>query len=149
MDWLEKPIDEARLRKALDRTMAEVDGRPPRILHVEDDPDIAEVVRLALSEVAEVTRCETLMDARARVTKERFDLLLLDVGLPDGSGLELVPLLRGTPHASTPVVVLSAQEVGAATARHVAASLLKSKTSNEDLCATIRALVSAPAFARA
>jgi CheY-like chemotaxis protein len=147
IDWLEKPIDEKKLRKALGRTTGLCEGRKPRVLHVEDDPDICEIVSQSLEGIADVVRAETLMDARERVRTEKFDLLILDIGLPDGSGLELLPMMRGAPHASTPVMVFSAQEVSAKTARHIAASLLKSKTTNETLIATIKSLVSGPAFA--
>jgi PAS domain S-box-containing protein len=146
LDWLEKPIDEARLKKALARATELFDGRKPRILHVEDDHDIFQVVQTALSDRAEVIQSGSLSDARARIRGEKFDLLILDIGLPDGSGLELLPVLRGTPHAATPVVVFSAQELSPRTARHVQATLLKSKTSNEELVSTISDILGNPVY---
>ncbi len=146
LDWIEKPIDERRLRKALAQAADLFGGRKPRILHVEDDQDISEVVEVALSARAEVVRSDTLADARRKIRSEKFDLLILDIGLPDGSGLELLPVLRGTPHASTPVVVFSAQEVSPKTAQHLQASLIKSKTSNEELLNTISAILENPVY---
>jgi PAS domain S-box-containing protein len=147
LDWLEKPIDEARLKRALARTTAFFDGRKPRILHVEDDADIAEVVRVSLGDRAEVIQADTLAAARERVRHEKFDLLILDIGLPDGSGLELLPVLRGTPYASTPVVIFSAQEVSPKTSRHVQAALVKSKATPEELMVTISAILGNPIYA--
>jgi DNA-binding response OmpR family regulator len=149
LDWLEKPIDEARLKKALARATELFEGRKPRILHVEDDQDIFQVVQAALSDRADVIQSDTLSDARNRIRNEKFDLLLLDIGLPDGSGLELLPVLRGTPHAATPVVVFSAQEISPRTARHVQAALLKSKTSNEELVSTISGILGNPIYSAA
>jgi PAS domain S-box-containing protein len=149
VDWLEKPIDEGRLQKALARATELFKGRKSRILHVEDDQDISQVVQTALSDCAEVIRSDSLADARERIRRERFDLLILDIGLPDGSGWELLPVLRGTPHAATPVVVFSAEEISPKTARHVHATLLKSKTSNEELVGTINRIMGNPMYSPA
>jgi CheY-like chemotaxis protein len=147
VDWLEKPIDETKLRNALQRA-GQVSGGKPRILHVEDDPDIYEIVRGALSDMADVVQSGSLKDARERVKTEKYDLILLDIGLPDGSGLELLPILRGSAQSSVPVMIFSAQEVSPKTARHVAATLMKSRTSNEELVGTIKGLLSNPLFAK-
>jgi len=48
-------------------------------------------------------------DARQQLQRARFDLLVLDVGLPDGSGLDLLRDVRNTaPTAALPVLMLSA-----------------------------------------
>jgi PAS domain S-box-containing protein len=146
IDWLEKPIDEERLKKALGRATHRVSGRKASILHVEDDPDITDIVKESLSGTADVVQSGTLKDARLRIASEKYDLIILDIGLPDGSGLELLPVLRGSHQASIPVLIFSAQDVSPKTARHVAASLLKSRTSNEELIGTIKELLGNPVF---
>jgi DNA-binding NarL/FixJ family response regulator len=72
--------------------------------------------------------------------------MILDLNLPDGSGLELLPVLHRTTRKPIPVIIFSAQEVSEKAARQVTASLLKSTTSNEDLVSTIRSLVANPLF---
>jgi len=42
-----------------------------------------------------VTACGSLAEARDVAARQRFDLLISDLGLPDGSGLELMRHLRG------------------------------------------------------
>jgi hypothetical protein len=42
----------------------------------------------------EVTHAANVADARARASTKRYDLLISDLGLPDGSGLELMKALR-------------------------------------------------------
>ena len=62
-----------------------------RVLIVDDDPSIA--LCWHRSSVGEGYRCESataLAEARELLAGSRFDLLLSDVGLPDGSGLDLV-----------------------------------------------------------
>ena len=84
---------------------------PARLLLVEDDPAIARTVIYTLErEGLQVNHSLLLGDARTQLAGTHFDALILDVGLPDGNGLELLRELRQQPrHQSTPVLVLSAQ----------------------------------------
>ncbi|MBI4789941.1 MAG: PAS domain S-box protein [Chloroflexi bacterium] len=139
VDWIEKPIDQRRLIAAVSEAVTRYNDHKPRFLHVEDDPDVLEVVSTILDQVAEVERVPNLRAAQQRLAEQNFDLIILDLNLPDGSGLELLPMLRD--HAATPVVIFSAEEVGRDIAQQVAAALVKSRTSNEKLLETIKAFV--------
>lgn len=87
-----------------------------RLLLLEDDPAIARTVVYALErDGLAVTHSLLVQDARQLLQTQAFDLLVLDVGLPDGSGLDLLQHVRnaprpapGTPRA-TPVLMLSAR----------------------------------------
>ena len=89
-----------------------------RLLLLEDDPAIARTVVYTLErDGLAVTHSLLLRDARQQVQARAFDLLVLDVGLPDGSGLDLLQQVRNTPAApgtpgtprATPVLMLSAR----------------------------------------
>lgn len=91
------------------------------VLVVEDDPGHAKLIRRALCQhqgtmVTVAATARNALDALgARVTRPddiaRPDLILLDLGLPDGSGLDLLCMIRSVPELrSTPVVVLSCTE---------------------------------------
>ena len=78
-----------------------------QVLLLEDDPAIARTVAYALErEGLQVTHSLLLYDARKLWSAGGFDLLVLDVGLPDGSGLDLCREVRAAGH--TPVLMLSA-----------------------------------------
>jgi two-component system, OmpR family, catabolic regulation response regulator CreB len=80
----------------------------PHILLLEDDPAIARTVAYALErDGLGVTHALLLADARRQIAARTFDLLLLDVGLPDGSGLDLCREVRAAGHV--PVLMLSAR----------------------------------------
>ncbi|RYX81131.1 PAS domain S-box protein [bacterium] len=140
IDWLQKPIDSERLRTALLRCKHGEGGRA-RILHVEDDADIRQVTRAVLGPKVEVREAATLQEARELLSRERFDLALLDISLPDGDGLELVPLLAQL-SPPVPVALFSAQEAEGVAGRQVAAALVKSRSNNAALRSTIEKLLS-------
>jgi len=141
IDWLNKPIDPTRLIAAVKGATQQI-GNKPRILHVEDNSDVRQVVGAILQNVADISYAANLQEAQQKLQQEIFDLILLDLSLPDGSGLELLPQLNGQSggQPTPPVVVFSAQEVGRETLQDVAAVLVKSRTSNQKLLETIQAL---------
>ncbi|MCU7926729.1 MAG: response regulator [Candidatus Thiodiazotropha sp. (ex Dulcina madagascariensis)] len=136
-DWIEKPIDEDMLLSSVRASMPHATAECGRILHVEDDPDIAMVVSSALGEEFTVINASTLKHAKQLVSNETFALVLLDISLPDGSGLDLLPTLN-SPERQIPVIIFSAQDVGPEIAVQVKSILLKSKTDNERLIQQIK-----------
>jgi two-component system catabolic regulation response regulator CreB len=79
-----------------------------RILLVEDEPSIAEIVDFALtSEGFQVVWRTLVLEAEAELAATPCDLTILDLGLPDGSGLELLKRLRR--RSEMPVLILSAR----------------------------------------
>ncbi|HEY2289928.1 MAG TPA: response regulator [Thermoanaerobaculia bacterium] len=137
VDWLVKPIDEDRLMLAVERAVRDSLSGRARILHVEDDPDLQRVVAAIVDGDARVEQALNLSEARERLACERFDLVILDLALPDGSGLELLPEL-GSLDPPTPVLIFSAHEVDKTVAGRVASVLVKSQTSNRELLERIR-----------
>ena len=93
-----------------------------------------------------VEQAVDLATARERLAGQRFDLVILDLALPDGSGLELLPLL-GSLDPATPVLIFSAHEVDADVADRVASVLVKSQTSNRELLERIRAALNSSSIA--
>ncbi len=144
VDWLEKPFDQSRLRAAVAAIYLRSSDRKPRILHVDDDRDILEVTASALGSGAEITPAESLAAARAVLARMKPDLVILDLGLPDGSGLELLGDLGDDKGRTIPVIVYSAQEMDAALANRVEAVLTKSRTSLAGLARTVRRLTDTP-----
>ena len=66
-----------------------------RILVVEDHLDTLRSMKLLLTRLGyEVLSAETMADALLIAEQEHFDILLSDIGLPDGSGLDLVKTIR-------------------------------------------------------
>jgi two-component system KDP operon response regulator KdpE len=82
---------------------------PAKILVVDDEPQIRTLLKATLGRagyaVVEAANAREAVNARSIV---KPDLILLDLGLPDRDGLELVTALRGEPRAA--VIVVSARD---------------------------------------
>lgn len=81
----------------------------PKILIIEDDPQITKslVLNLKLSGY-EAFSANTIFEAWELIRRDHFDLICLDIGLPDGSGIDLCQKIRD--HGNdTPILFLSAR----------------------------------------
>lgn len=84
-----------------------------RILHVDDEADIREIVRVSLEAIGgfRVRSCASGAQAVASAPEFNPDLLLLDVMMPGMSGPETLAALRGGPAAvSAPAVFMTARD---------------------------------------
>lgn len=80
-----------------------------QILIVEDESNIRRFVRIALEqEGMSVIEASTLVQARMDAATRRPDLMIVDLGLPDGDGKDLIRDLRSWVYS--PILVLSARE---------------------------------------
>ncbi|HVE85185.1 MAG TPA: PAS domain S-box protein [Myxococcales bacterium] len=141
-DVILKPFDEARLLSAIERAVsghAAAGGgeAAPRLLHVEDEEDIRKVIRRSLPAHWSVTAASTLESARKAMAESAFDVIVLDLALPDGDGYQLLDLA-----GAAQVIIFSASEAPAEVARRVSASLVKATASAADVRDTILALLS-------
>lgn len=112
IDWLEKPVNTDMLTTKIEYLLSQSRTKltSARILHVEDDEDIVAIMQMQLGPKFHYHQAGTLAEARAKLRSNRYDLVLLDIGLPDGNGWQLLPDLQLS-HAKVPVIVFSAQDV--------------------------------------
>jgi len=81
----------------------------PRVLVVDDEPAILRFLKPALeTNDYEMTSATTLADALKRIAKEPPDVVVLDLGLPDGDGKDVIRQVRQW--SQVPIIVLSARE---------------------------------------
>jgi CheY-like chemotaxis protein len=140
VDWLTKPFDREQLTTSVRRAMHAFAGSRARILHVEDDPDVRRVVAALAADLADFEYAGTVAEARARLGLALYELVILDISLPDGSGWELLGFIERLDRPP-PVMVFSGTALAVEQARQVASALVKASTSHDDLVKTIRALL--------
>jgi phosphate regulon transcriptional regulator PhoB len=82
-----------------------------KILVVDDEPDIVELVSYNLKkEKFEISSASDGEEALAKIRKEKFDFLILDLMLPGIQGMELCRILRSDPRTKNlPVIMLTAK----------------------------------------
>ena len=81
-----------------------------RVLVVEDERRVGEFIERALAEVSYTARLvRTIREARDALAEGPYDVVVLDLGLPDGDGLDLLREWRSTGF-SDPVIILSARD---------------------------------------
>lgn len=95
------------------RVVSGADGSHIRMLLVEDRQHDADFIRMMLKRSSEIIvsidHVTTLHDAFEKSRAEQYDIILLDLGLPDSSGIDSVTRLRSC-SPDTPVVVLTGDD---------------------------------------
>tara|TARA_R100001443_G_scaffold116650_4_gene137851 strand:- start:45532 stop:48447 length:2916 start_codon:yes stop_codon:yes gene_type:complete len=134
LDWLEKPVTPELLSVKLGRLLTELPyaNRHQRILHVEDDNDIITIMRLQLANLCEYHAASSLEQAKKMLQQQQFDLILLDLGLPDGNGMSLLHDITDC-QGDIPVVIFSAQDLSVENKQKVRAVFSKSRINTEIL----------------
>lgn len=142
IDWIEKPANPDQLRKIIDYIREHFIKSKPQILCVEDDPDVTKILNMLLQDEAKMWNAPTIKTAKKLLEQEPFDLVILDLRLPDGMGTDILPCTNKLTKKIIPVIVFSAYELDKKYAHLVKASLLKSKVSNEQLFSIIHSAIS-------
>jgi signal transduction histidine kinase/DNA-binding response OmpR family regulator len=105
--YLFKPVSRDTLVGMLEGLEARMDQRLRRVLVVEDDPRQAEAIHLLLaSRDVETVDVQSAADCLARLGEETFDCMVLDLNLPDMSGLDLLERLSHDESVGFPPVIV-------------------------------------------
>lgn len=139
-DWVSKPIDDERLCSSIRSAIRpKKTGDKMTVLHIEDDLDIQKLVGQTLGEEFDVITAETVKQAHNRLLERKVDAVILDVGLPDGSGLDVLPFLKSLDDV-VPVIVFSAQAVSRNESSQIISVMVKSQDDIEALADRVRSL---------
>lgn len=114
-------------------------GRPPHVLHIDNDADSARDMAVLLTPEARVTHVPTVDAARAALREQVFSVVVIDPNLPDGDAAELLPAL-----GAIPLLVYSASQPH--WRNWAGVYLPKPWTSRRKLWSTISKLLGIPTF---
>lgn len=78
------------------------------VLVVEDNPEMKILIEATLEEFL-LTFSASVKDAIQQIQKKKFDLILLDLGLPDGDGMKVLVESTSSAGFQTPIIILSAR----------------------------------------
>jgi PAS domain S-box-containing protein len=136
VDWLATPLNPDQIIESVSAALTRALAASPLVLHVDDDPDTLQLTAQALVGLARVEQATDLASARAFLAANQADILVVDIALPDGSGLDLIV---DSCRSGIPVIIYSAQDARS-DLRDVEAVLTKSKKSLPNLVDTILAI---------
>ena len=116
-----------------------------RVMLVEDHPDFRALMEVLLngqSDMKLIAQAASLAEARDQAARFEFDVVILDLGLPDGSGADLIADLRRTsPGVRVMVLSASLDPEGIEKARSAGADeILDKLTPVGEVLATVRRL---------
>lgn len=144
VDWVQKPLTPWRIRQSLQRALEvakkNATADQPMILHVEDDTDVLSLVADLLKTQGDVVCAKTVASAKHALAIAQPELVILDIGLADGSGLSLLPFLTDSQGKRIPTIVFTGQD-GQPAAGRVDAVLTKSRVSLERLATEVDRLL--------
>ncbi|HEY0194061.1 MAG TPA: response regulator, partial [Kofleriaceae bacterium] len=108
-----KPVERDRLVDAIKHLETKFTQKLRRVLIVEDDPVLRDsTARLLAGDEVETITAGTTADALTQLKNTTFDCMVLDLALPDGSGLELLEeMARGEQYGFPPVIVYTGRSL--------------------------------------
>lgn len=153
IDWISKPFEEKRLLSAVEVAVRKRPAGPARVLVAEDDDATREIIKQHVLSLGAGIQCFEASDGQKAIelTREHEpDLIILDLGLPNTNGFEVVTVLRHEKAARTPLLVYTAQDLSPDERKKLTLGLTthftKSKTSEQEfikcLVDTLNGLVS-------
>jgi len=119
--YLLKPLDPAAVRETLNRVIGATLPRQKHVLVVDDDPNVADMLRQFLPESE--FRLDSALDGVAglqAIESSRLDILLLDLIMPRLDGFGVIDSLRADPRTrDLPIIVISAKDLTEGEARRL------------------------------
>jgi CheY-like chemotaxis protein/signal transduction histidine kinase/CHASE3 domain sensor protein len=105
--FLSKPVDGEELERAFGRIEDVVEKKVKDLLLVEDNADLRKGIHKLLSDLeVKVTEAETGQQAIEAIRRQTFDCMILDLGLADMSGFDLLKLLEKEQKSMVPPVIV-------------------------------------------
>ena len=147
IDWLPKPFDAQRLINSLYLAVGSRREGPPRVLVIEDDAATREVISQQIASLgAQVIEAASGEEALSLGTTAQADLIVLDVGLPQADGFEVINHLRDRGARTTPLLVYTAKDLSKEEKRKLTLGLTmhmtKGVTTSDDFLDGVKALLS-------
>ncbi|MBB4301294.1 PAS domain S-box-containing protein [Rhodobium orientis] len=141
VDWLAKPIDVAQLKLFVGRAANPRSDLAPRILHVEDNEDHRSIIEAVIGDRAQVDFASSIRQARQKLLINGYDIVILDLELPDGHGQELLPMIEAIGEERPHVLVFSGSDLPVFLREDIDQSFVKSQATTTAIREGIAALL--------
>ncbi|HLN22009.1 MAG TPA: response regulator [Bacteroidales bacterium] len=110
--YLMKPVTKEKIETAIDQMQSYMSGNIRNLLIIEDDSNLRKSIRVLLdARDINITESTTAEDAISQISEKHFDCIVLDLGLPDVTGFEMLRELKNKNIKVPPVVVYTGKEL--------------------------------------
>jgi signal transduction histidine kinase/DNA-binding response OmpR family regulator len=110
--FLTKPVTREKIESAIDQLQSFMSGNIRNLLIIEDDINLRKSIRMLLdARDLKITECNTAGEAIKLISESHVDCIVLDLGLPDMSGFEMLRILKEKNIRVPPVVVYTGKEL--------------------------------------
>jgi Signal transduction histidine kinase len=110
--FLTKPVTKEKLESAFDQLQSFISKKIKDLLIVEDDEKLRKAIKTLLSATdIEISECGSGNDAIKNISFKLYDCIVLDLGLPDMTGFDLLRKLREADIKIPPIVVYTGREI--------------------------------------
>lgn len=138
--FMQKPVNEDAIQRTFENINLTLNNSIKNILLIEDQELQSDLIKNAFSEQGiNVIQAFTIETGLKKIHEEpNIDCIILDLRLPDGSGLELIERIKGDPNLNeTPIIINTAAEISAEDhdkiLSYAKATVLKTDKSNNRL----------------
>jgi len=108
--WLEKSFDMDSFESIINDIINKIKENKVEILHVENDEDLLSLIEVTLSDIANVTQINNLVEAKILLEKNKFDIIILDYVFPEGTSDKLIPTIKSGINKGAKLIMFSAYE---------------------------------------
>jgi len=141
-DWIGKPFNPTSLLERIHRAIDPETSSTIRILHIDSDPNVINLVAQSLSKDAIVVPAATVESALRSLKTGDFDLAIVDLDMDNGLVADALPHLRDQNGHAIPVIVYSTDGANPIHAERVKAALAKTRGPIDSLVELLRIRIS-------
>lgn len=138
--WIEKSFDLTKFEEIVNNIILTKKTSKVKILHVEDDIDLLNLITITINDFADITQVNTLAKAAKALEKSVYDIIIFDYKLPDGTCEKLVNGIKLTHNKNAKLLLFSAYELDRELAAKFDKILLKTTVSSGEFINCIKTL---------
>lgn len=131
VSWMDKSFDLSALEETV-KTISSRDDRGVKILHVEDDEDLLNIIAITLETIADIRQANNLTNAAKALEEEVFDVIIFDYKLPEDTCEKIIDNIKFTHNKDAKLVLFSAYEPDKELAAKFDKVMLKTTVSSEE-----------------
>lgn len=132
ISWIKKSFDMKEFDEAVKNISTNKSAQKIEILHVENDQDLMSLIEITLSDIANVTQSNNLIDAKKILEERKFDIIILDYVFPEGTSDKLILTIKQGVNKDAKIVMFSAYEENRILKNYVDEIIIKTNISFDE-----------------